>query len=482
MNIMAKSSQSIIQQELDRIQAVISEHPDGVGIRDISNAYSRRHPGAFGKRTLNRRVDELVRAGRVVAQGEGRARVYRINGHQDAPPEGPAASIQTDPGEPQPAEEGYVPVSAAGEEVRTLVRRPVMYREPVGYDRGFLEAYEPGATWYLPGDVRRRLHEMGVTPDPERPAGTFARDIFDRLLIDLAWASSRLEGNTYTRLDTQNLLQFGQRAEGKDAENAQMILNHKNAIEFIVENAEVIGFDRRTMTTLHSALSENLLGDPGDEGSLRQRPVQITGTRYTPVGIPQVIEDAFELLLRKAAAIPDPFEQAFFGMVHIPYLQPFADVNKRTSRLAANIPLIRANLCPLSFVDVPERAYIEGTLGVYELSRVELLRDVFVWAYARSCAQYKVVRDSVGRPDPLRLKYRDQLASVVREIVREMQPPREDLVRARAETQEIPADDLNGFVERVIALLNALNEGSAGRYSLRQSEFASWYDRYRIRR
>jgi len=118
---------------------------------------------------------------------------------------------------------------------------------------------------------------------------------------------------------------------------------------------------------------------------------------------------------------------------------------------------------------------------VYELTRVELLRDVFVWAYARSCAQYKGVRDSLVQPDPMRLKYRNELAAAVREIVLAMQPPREDLVRAQAEARGIPADDLDGFSERAIALLNALNEGSASRYHLRQSDFRAWYDRYRVR-
>ena len=97
-------------------------------------------------------------------------------------------------------------------------------------------------------------------------------------------------------------------------------------------------------------------------------------------------------------------------MVHLPYLQPFDDVNKRTSRLSANIPLIRENLSPLSFVDVPEQAYIDGLLGVYELNQIELLRDVFVWAYERSCARYSAVRQPLGEPDKFRLRYRDRIA------------------------------------------------------------------------
>jgi hypothetical protein len=468
---------NMIERELAEVQALISEHPEGVTVTELVDEYARRYPGQIARRTLNRRLAELVREGRIIARGATARRIYLPN---DA---GPPRSAGDDSRAAAPAlvEENYVPLSEAGAEVRRLVRRPIMHREPVGYDRGFLEAYEPGVTWYLPDDVRRQLHEMGVTPDPHRPAGTFARDIFDRLLIDLAWASSRLEGNTYSRLDTQNLIQFGLRAEGEDAENTQMILNHKTAIELMVDSAEIIGFDRRTLTTLHSALSENLLGDPGEEGSLRRRPVQITGTRYTPVAIPQVIEDMLDLLLNKAAAIPDPFEQAFFAMVHIPYLQPLSDVNKRTSRLAANIPLIRENLCPLSFVDVPERAYVEGTLGVYELKRVELLRDVFVWAYARSCAQYKIVRDSLVQPDPIRLKYRNELTEAVREIILDMEPPREDLVMAHALEHGIPREDVDAFTTSAISLLNAINEGSAGRYYLRPSEFAEWRAKYRTR-
>jgi len=106
-------------------------------------------------------------------------------------------------------------------------------------------------------------------------------------------------------------------------------------------------------------------------------------------------------------------------MVQLPYLQPFDDVNKRVSRLSANIPLFKHNLCPLSFVDVPERPYVEGMLGVYELNRYELLRDVFIWAYERSCQRYTAVRQSLGEPDQFRLRYREQLRQVVQTIVQQ---------------------------------------------------------------
>jgi hypothetical protein len=468
---MSRRSVELLRQR-EALVRIIGAHPKGIGREKLAREYEAEHGTRIEWRTLLRRLRALVAAGQVQAVGESRRRVYLI-------PPAPLIEGATPATGPVQAEEGYVSVSPAGAEVRALVRRPMSQRVPVGYHIEFLEAYRPGTTWYLSEYIRRQLHAIGTTPDPERPAGTFARDVLDRLLIDLSWASSRLEGNTYSRLDTQNLIQFGEEAEGKDGQQAQMILNHKRAIEFLVEEAEVVGFDRRTLTTLHSALSENLLEDPADEGGIRRRPVRIWGTPYVPIAIPQVIEDALELLLRTASAIPDPFEQAFFAMVHSPYLQPFTDVNKRTSRLAANIPLIRANLCPLSFVDVPERAYVDGTLGVYEQNRVDLLRDVFVWAYERSCAQYRVVRESLGQPDPLRLRYRNELAEIVRDTVVSLAPPNSGILRTWTQEHAIPAEDREAFVERAISLLMGLHEGNSGRYRIRPSELSAWSDKHR---
>ena len=160
-------------------------------------------------------------------------------------------------------------------------------------------------------------------------------------------------------------------------------------------------------------------------------------------------------------------------MVHLPYLQPFEDVNKRVSRLAANIPLIQADLCPLSFVDVPERAYISGTLGVYEMTRTELLRDVFVWAYERSCQKYVVIRDSVAELDLFRMRYRNALIHVVGEIVRQRKRPTEDEVHALAERLVEP-HDVPRFVELVTQDFRRINEGNIARYRIRLADYWAW--------
>lgn len=183
------------------------------------------------------------------------------------------------------------------------------------------------------------------------------------------------------------------------------------------------------------------------------------------------------MLLSKAAAIEDPFEQAFFAMVHVPYLQPFADVNKRVSRIVANIPLMQRNLCPLSFVDVSQQDYVAGLIGVYELNRVELLRDVFEWAYRRSCLRYSSVRQILGEPDPFRFTHRDQISQTLREVVTEGMNKAAAVRHVSMRAAEwLPAEDRARFIEAVENSLGGLHEGNIARFRLRPSEYRKWHE------
>lgn len=446
------------------LEDIIGGSTAGLGIRALVAAYATASPAPLSKSSLMRRLAEMIELGTIEKRGKARATLYFRTGVNI-----PGTESST---EPEPS----ITVSIAGAQVRALVRAPIFHRRPVGYREQFLDDYRPGSTWYLPEALRTRLHDLGRTTEASRPAGTYARDIFERLLIDLAWASSKLEGNTYSRLDTHNLLEHGIRSEGTDAEEAQMLLNHKKAIEFLVEEAEGIGFNRATLFNIHAALSEGLMRNPRDEGSLRTSLVGVTGTTFVPLSIPQRIAEHVDVILAKAADIPDPFEQSFFMMVHIPYLQPFADVNKRTSRLAANISLVKQNLCPLSFIGVPERDYVEGTIAIYEFNRVELLRDVYAWAYERSCEQYHVVQGSVVQPDPIRLRYRQQINDTIREMVVNGEPPVRSIIDQRASQREIPAADKPAFVEITLELLIYLHEAATFRFGIRPHEFRTWKD------
>jgi hypothetical protein len=460
---------STLTEELRLIESIVAAHPSGIGISGIEAEIEHRQGYKPNRRTLQRRLQKLINEQRLTTEGESIALVYKLISGTVAQASGVAATTAIGTAEA----ELYVPVSAEGAAIRDQVRRPLMHRRPVGYQREFLEAYQPGITFYLPESLRHQLHEMGRTPVDERPAGTYAREIMGRLLVDLSWASSKLEGNTYSRLDTQNLIEFGQAAQGKDAIETQMILNHKAAIEMLIEDADEVGFDAFTFNNLHAVLSQDLMRNPDASGRLRRRPVDISGTVFYPLALPQVIEDCFTLLLEKAATIPDPFEQAFFLMVQLPYLQPFEDVNKRVSRIGANIPLIKHNLCPLSFINVPERAYIEGTLGVYEFNQVELLRDVFVWAYERSCQHYLAITQTMAEPDPLKIKYREALIQAVQSVVKGLRQPNQDVIDEVARDHAAEADQA-AFAEMLTAALRQLHEGSIARYRLRRSEYLAW--------
>ncbi|MFU8822217.1 MAG: Fic family protein [Gammaproteobacteria bacterium] len=466
----------IPQQELDAILTVVAAHPQGVQVSTMREELPYRLP----PRMLQRRLALLVEQGLLIAEGQGKGRRYRspvsLAGQ---------GSLVAGRAITEARGEVYVPISPEAEALKRAVRAPIQDRRPVGYQRNFLDDYRPNVTWYLPAETRRRLLEMsrpsdGERPDGERPAGTYARTIYSRLLIDLSWNSSRLEGNTYSLLETERLLELGEAAEGKDALEAQMILNHKAAIELLVDESDEIGFNRYTILNLHALLSENLLADPQAGGRLRRIPVGIDGTVYHPLEVPQLVEDCFETTLVTANAIADPFEQAFFALVHLAYLQGFEDVNKRVSRLAANIPLIRGNLCPLSFVDVPERAYIDGVLAVYELNRVELLRDVFVWAYERSSARYSAVRQSLGQPDPFRMRYRGLVAEMVATVVREgMDKKAATALARRTAAEQVPPPDRARFVEVVETEMMSLHEGNIARYRLRPAEYHAWRQGWR---
>ena len=490
------------RKELDAIKAIIASHPGGIGIQGIQDQFDQ----SISRNALLYRLQHLIREGQVFQEGTKRWTKYRADGlgtrhpstrtHPSAATQriavhrvrahgakreskpaqrARAARIGDDLRESSQKEKSGPPLSPRSAEIQEYLRQDAEARNPVAYNRGFLDAYIPNRTAYLSEEDRTQLHKAGTFLNEEQPAGSLAKQILSRILIDLSWNSSRLEGNTYSRLDTKRLIHFGTASKGKTRINAQMILNHKDAIKFLVDHAEETDFNHRTVLNLHALLSHNLLGDPSAEGQLRRIPMEIGKSAYQPLVIPQLIDECFRQILDTARVIDDPFERAFFAMVHLPYLQPFLDVNKRVSRLAANIPLIRANLAPLSFVNVPPKIYTEAMLGVYELNKVDLLRDVFLWAYERSSKQYRVDRSKFGKPDPFRFRYRDALQDIVRAIVTE----RLDRKAACAYIADwakthVKAHARIRFRETAEDEVLALSEGNHARYRVSFEQFEAW--------
>ena len=387
--------------------------------------------------TVWRALKRLVDEGRLEVSGKGRATGYQIAG----------AAV-----------------------VRTYLSTPYNRRPLVTYRPEFLDAYVPDKTWYLTEAERARLLEAGRPQGGELPAGTYARRILEQLLVDLSWASSRMEGNTYDILQTERLIRFGEEAEGKDRKEALMILNHKEAIQYVVDNLDEIGLRRPDLFALHALLSDGLLADPAMSGRLRAMPVGISHSSYRPLDDAVTITEEFDILMHKAAQITDPFEQSFFLLVHIPYLQAFADVNKRTSRVASNIPLLELDLAPMSFTTMNDRDYIDGLIGIYELNNVSLLREVYIEAYVASAEKYRILRAEVESPDKAALAYREFVRIAVRRCVLEFKAFRQDEVLAMAIEAAVPKNDRAGVVAYVKDQLAGLHEGNVIRYRLRPSD------------
>ena len=455
------------KQELESIRDILKSFPRGASIEEIE-----REATDLGlkwtRRTLQRRLSLLSQRKEIVTKGQSRAMRYYL------------AELITKSKKITTNEVDFIPLSRSAQNVLDLVKRPLHKREPAIYHRSFLESYQPNKDSYLTPSQMKKLVQIGQIQTPTQPIGTYSKDILDRLLIDFSWNSSRLEGNTYSLLETQRLLEFNERADGKKDSEVQMILNHKKAIRYLIPldkdmpADQNIGLNRYTILNLQALLSDNLLPSR-DSGTLRKGIVGISHSTYKPLTIPQMISELFDLILKKATQITNPYEQSFFIMVHLPYLQPFADVNKRVSRLAANIPFIKNQLAPLSFVHVHQEIYVQSLLGVYEMRRIFLLRDVFLWAYEHSAKQYTVLSDiDNGKPDIFRLRYHKKITSFISSLVHQALKPKKALVKMKSESKNLPKKDQTRFIEVIESELLSLHEGNFARYNIRLLEFEHW--------
>lgn len=355
---------------------------------------------------------------------------------------------------------------------------PSYARVKVSYDQSIVESYVPNQTRYVSEDIALKLRTLGKRFNKKLAAGTYAKDIAQRLLIDLSFNSSRLEGNTYSILDTERLLQAGEAVNGKFDEETIMILNHKEAILFLIENAEEISVTPFVIRNLHQLLSQDLLSDSSSCGKIRQIEVKITKTSYIPLNSPQQLEELFTLLLRKAVKINDPFEQSFFLFMHLSYIQAFEDVNKRTARLSCNLPFIQENLCPLSFVDVPRDDYVKTLIYFYETGDYIPALEVFLWAYERSSEQYKIVEQSIGVIDSYRIKYRSERKQVIGEIIRGMIVGVEVQAHLELFCTENKIQNADKFISITTVELDKLHSGAIISLGVTENIFLIWKEKF----
>ncbi len=228
--------------------------------------------------------------------------------------------------------------------------------------------------------VKYEQRTAGATP-------TIQKKELERLVIELSWKSSRIEGNTYTLLDTEKLILEHTEAPGKTKEETKMILNHKDAFTFIHEHkSEYRILSRANLEHIHTLLTKDLGIDTG----LRQHAVGVLGSKYIPLDNGHQVRDAFEHMIDAVNRAENPYTKALLALLGTSYIQAFGDGNKRTGRLVANAVLMAYDRAPLSYRSVDEEAFREAMLVFYELNSALPMKEIFIDQYKFAAKNYAV--------------------------------------------------------------------------------------------
>lgn len=310
--------------------------------------------------TIKRELSQMVGLGLLTASGEGRARNYSI--------------------------------SALGRIFTNVEANGYCLIEP---DKRYgLSSFNFDLLSNIPADIFT-TNELGVLENAtseyrRRTTGlsvALEKKELERLIIELSWKSSKIEGNTYTLLDTEKLILEHKEAKGHDKKEAIMILNHKEAFTFVRKNvAEFRTLTLKNLEELHKILVKGLSVGFG----LRQKPVGVLGSKYRPLDNTYQTREAVEDLAKTVARMQTPYAKAMIALLILSYIQPFEDGNKRTARLLANAILLSHNCAPLSYRSVDEKEYREATLVFYELNSIMPFKKIFIEQYEFAAKNYMV--------------------------------------------------------------------------------------------
>lgn len=310
--------------------------------------------------TLKRMIAAGIKAGDIVAEGKARATRYRLSPQAQL-----LMPLNLDTYFALEVDERQVQSSYNFELINGLLAETRLFSDK---DQVHLDA--------LQDEFRQHVGEL---TDNEY------RKEMERLGIDLSWKSSQIEGNTYTLLETERLLRESKTAEGKSKEEAVMLLNHKDALSFVLDNPDYLKeLTVSHIEDIHQLLTKDLSIDKG----LRRHRVGITGTNYHPLAnefqIREAMRDACELINSKS----NIFEKALLTLVLLSYIQPFSDGNKRTARITSNAILIANDYCPLSFRSVDSIDYKKAMLIFYEQNNLYAFKQIFMEQFEFAVKEY----------------------------------------------------------------------------------------------
>lgn len=310
--------------------------------------------------TMKRLIATAVQDGEILVEGKARATRYRLSAQAHL-----LMPLNLDTYFAQDVDERQVQTSFNFDLIRTQLPAVTLFTDE-----------EMALLQELQVEFRRHVGEM---TDNEY------RKEMERLGIDLSWKSSQIEGNTYSLLETERLLRESKTADGKTKEEAVMLLNHKDALRFILDNPDYL----KVLTVshiedIHQLLTKELSVDKG----IRHRRVGITGTNYHPLDnefqIREAMRDTCDLINGKE----NIFEKALLTLVLLSYIQPFSDGNKRTARITSNAILIANGYCPLSFRSVDSIDYKKAMLIFYEQNNIFAFKQIFIDQFAFAVREY----------------------------------------------------------------------------------------------
>lgn len=310
--------------------------------------------------SLKRLIASLVAAGSLVVEGRGRATRYSLS---------PQAHLL------MPLDlETYFSQDIDDRQVQTTFNFDLI-REQLPH----VELFTPEEQNRLNAlQAEFRKHVDAMTENEYRKE-------MERLGIDLSWKSSQIEGNTYSLLETERLLRESRTAEGKTKEEAVMLLNHKDALRFVLDNPDYLQqLSISHIEDIHQLLTKDMAVDRG----IRLRRVGVTGTNYRPLDnefqIREALHDTCELINSKS----NVFEKALLTLVLLSYIQAFADGNKRTARITSNALLIASGYCPLSFRTVDSIDYKKAMLVFYEQNNLYAFKQIFIQQFEFAVKEY----------------------------------------------------------------------------------------------
>jgi Fic family protein len=341
--------------------------------------------------------------------------------------------------------------------------RPPHLRAPVDYNPEIIQKYKANETRWLSEKAEARMRAAVASMQHQLDASTYSQKIAERFLIDLSWASSAFEGNTYTYLETEALIKYGAEASGHDLSEATMIINHKRAILTLLENLNGPILNVEGVSRLHALLMRDALS-PEQLGRIRQDNVRIGGSAYRPSGDSAQLQEDLGGFLWQVDKVENPFEASFTLLAGIPYIQPFQDGNKRVGRLTCNIPLLRAGHPPMSFIDVDKADYLAGLISFYETADLDLLADAMADGYAAAAPAYTAAVTAGRQPRSIEVRERVGIEKAIQDLVASaVNGHARDVESEVAERfpHVMDQDDRTVLANNITDALDALNEVNA---------------------